>query len=384
MKKMILVFALFLGSSFITMAGDNKYVIGEKMSFNSQVLDEERGIIVYTPKTYDLINQSYPVMYLLDGDEHFHHASGITKFLAENGIIPELIVVAIQNVDRTRDFSPSHLDKFPTSGGAEKFMKFLADELIPFVDKNFRTEPYRILMGHSFGGSFAAYALLTDPQVFNAYISVSPYLLYDDEYTVKLAKKKLKSAYYPSVHFYMTIGDEPDYFASLDEFQDIIKQKSPEGLKFTYVKMEKENHRSNPHLSIYNGLESIFSEWKLPKDAISNGLNAIDKHYQMLTDKYNFKIETPEYVVNALGYNYLYNTKKIDKAITTFKENVKRFPKSANVYDSLGEAYENDNQFEKAEINYQTAVNYAKKVNHPNLSVYLKNLKRMQEKLAVN
>jgi tetratricopeptide (TPR) repeat protein len=291
-----------------------------------------------------------------------------------------MIVVAIQNVDRTRDFSPSHVDKFPTSGGAEKFTQFISDELIPFVNNRFRTESYRILMGHSFGGSFAAYMLLTGPQVFNAYLSISPYLMYDDSYTIKLTKKKLRKEYNPPVQFYMTIGNEPDYFAALDEFVKIVENKSPKGLELTYVKMEKENHGSNPHLSIYNGLEFIFSDWKIPKDAFSKGLAAIDKHYQKLSNEYGFQVQTPELVINALGYNYLLIEKDIDKAIKTFSENVTRFPTSANVYDSLGEALENDSQFENAESNYKKAVDLARKINHPNLSIYEENLKRAKEK----
>jgi Flp pilus assembly protein TadD len=82
-----------------------------------------------------------------------------------------------------------------------------------------------------------------------------------------------------------------------------------------------------------------------------------------------------------LGYNYL-NDKKIDEAIKVFKENVERFPNSANVYDSLGEAYENNNQFAEAEKNYKKAVELAKPQNHQNLGIYKKNLKRMEERLA--
>lgn len=384
MKKMFLALVLLSGIASLSKAGDNQYVIGEKMTIQSNILNEERGIIVYLPETYNLVSQNYPVLYLLDGDAHFHHGSGIVKFLAGNGNIPEMIVVAIQNVDRTRDFSPSHLEQYPTSGGAEKFLQFLGEELIPFVDQQFRTEPYRILMGHSFGGSFAVFAMLSEPTLFNAYISISPYLMYDNLYTVKLTKKELKKVYRPDVMLYMTIGNEPAYFESLDEFRNIVEKQSPEGLKFTLTKMDDENHGSIAHLSIYRGLESIFSGWKLPDDAFSKGLNFVDQHYRSLSEKYNYNIQTPEYVINALGYYFLRQTKEMEKAISTFLENVDRFPNSANVYDSLGEAYENDQQFENAYESYQKAVAYASKVNHPNLSIYEKNLKRMQEKIIQN
>ena len=128
-------------------------------------------------------------------------------------------------------------------------------------------------------------------------------------------------------------------------------------------------------------MESIYSEWKLPKEIYAEGLASIDKHYAYLSEKYGYAVSTPEMTINMLGYNYL-TKKEIDKAIKVFKENVARYPKSANVYDSLGEAFENNNQFAEAEKNYQKAVDIAKPQGQQNLEVFEKNLKRMQEKLA--
>jgi len=320
-------------------------------------------------------------MYLLDGGFHFHHASGIVQFLSRQGLMPEMIVIAITNVDRSRDFSPTHTEKIPTSGGAEKFMKFLSDEMIPFVDGNYRTLSYDILVGHSFGGTFATYALLKEPDIFNAYIAISPFLMYDDDFLVKQAEKKMKNKYNDKVQFFMTVGDEPNYFESLDKFSRIIETNSPEGFDLKYVQMKNENHVSIPHLSIYNGLEWVYADWKIPKDKLKEGLVSIDMHYSYLSEKYGYEIETPEYVINQLGYAYI-GKKELDTAIKIFNENVARFPKSANVYDSLGEAFKKNEQFDKAEKNYKIAVEYAAKEKNPNLNVYEENLKRVQDKLT--
>lgn len=381
MKKIILLIALFLGSLFVVQAGDNWYAIGETISFKSKILNEERSIIVYTPQTYNLSNNSYPVMYLLDGGTHFHHATGIAQFLAANGIIPEMIVVAVKNVDRTRDFSPTHVEERPTTGGAEKFMGYLEEELMPFMNNNYRTFPYEILVGHSFGGEFATYALLNFPDVFNAYIAISPYMMYDDGFVVKEAKTKLKSSYKNDIQFYMTIGNEPDYFATLDEFENIVDSKSPKNFEFSFVKFENDNHGSVPHLSIYKGLESIFDGWKLSTEEFREGLASVDKHYRMLSQKYGYELVTPELTINALGYYYV-NQEDLKEAIKVFKENVKRHPNSANVYDSLGEALETEGQLTEAEKNYGKAVELSRKTMHPNLKIYEQNLERVQKELA--
>jgi predicted alpha/beta superfamily hydrolase len=322
-------------------------------------------------------------LYLLDGGTHFHHATGIVQFLSAQGLIPEMIVVAVQNVDRTRDFSPTKVPERPTTGGAEKFMAYLENELIPFINKNYRAVSYDILMGHSFGGEFAAYALLNRPEVFDAYIAISPYMMYDNSVMIEETKAKLKSDYKNEIQFYMTVGNEPDYFPTLSEFENIVKKKSPKNFKLSYTKFENDNHGSVPHLSIYYGLESIYSGWKLPKEVYLSGLAAIDNHFKNISKKYGYKVETPEGTINQLGYYYL-NKNDRAQAIQVFTENVKRYPLSANVYDSLGEAYENNDQFTEASENYQKACELAKATNHPNLGIYEDNLKRAQLKLAQN
>ena len=122
----------------------------------------------------------------------------------------------------------------------------------------------------------------------------------------------------------------------------------------------------------------IYSDWKLDPEVFKEGLAAIDKHYKKVSKKYDYEIAAPENTINQLGYTYLANN-DFDDAIAVFKENVERFPKSANVYDSLGEAYEKAGQDDLAESNYKKAVEIATKKEHPNLNIYKKNLERVQE-----
>ena len=188
----ILLACILIVSNLNLLAGDgNEVTIGERVTFKSNILNEDRTILVYLPASYSVSDINYTVMYVLDGGFHFHHVSGITQFLSAQGLIPEMIVIAVTNVDRNRDFSPTHVETIPTSGGGEKFLSFLSKELIPFVDRNYRTSPYDVLVGHSFGGTFATYALLTRPDLFSAYIAISPYLMFDDESLVKKSEKKL-------------------------------------------------------------------------------------------------------------------------------------------------------------------------------------------------
>jgi len=105
----------------------------------SKILDEKRRIIVSKPAGYDTNNKRYAVLYLLDGDSHFHHTTGLVEFLSRNNVMPDTLVVAVTNTDRTRDMTPPIETKpanSPTAGGADNFIKFFQDELFPFIESH--------------------------------------------------------------------------------------------------------------------------------------------------------------------------------------------------------------------------------------------------------
>lgn len=379
MNKLLFTAVLIISNLLVAIAGnENSYEIGKRVKLNSGILNEERELIIYIPASYEFSNQDYPVLYLLDGEAHFHHATGIVQFLSSQGLMPEMIVVSVVNTDRNKDFTPTKLSQRHTSGGADKFMDFFQKELFPMMDSKYRTSDYRILMGHSLGGAFATYALLERPSMFNSYISISPYLMYDNNYLIRQTIEKLKPKYDRNIYFYMTVGNEPTYFETLDFFAKTLEEKSPKNLNFKYDKRMEDNHGSSPHLTIYNGLLFIFSDWKLDEETISGGMKAIDKHYKSLSETYGVEMNAPEPFINLLGYRYLAE-KNFEEAIKIFKENVKRYPESSNVYDSLGEAYEKSGNKEKAKENYSKAVALGKKTNSPNLNIYLQNLERVAE-----
>jgi len=345
---------------------------------SSTILEETRYISIYLPDNYMHSESKYPVLYLLDGGAHLQHSNAAADYLSTRGHIPDIIVVAVHNIDRSRDFSPVHVDNIPTSGGAEKFLGFLSEELVPYLDETYRTAGFNILLGHSFGGTFIGYTLLAKPKLFDAFLAVSPYLMFADNLVVNKSSKKLKP-FKDTKYFYMTVGNEEGYFESLEEYASIMKEKAGESVKFKYVKMPEEDHGTTPYLTVFSGLKFIFSGWQLPQELLQGDLKGIDSHYKQISIRYGIKVKTPELVINALGYRYL-QAEDFEKAIATFKTNVERYPGSANVYDSLGEAYENKGDSEQAAKNYQKAVELGEKNGDANLPVFKTNLERVSEK----
>jgi len=150
-------------------------------TFTSQILGERRTFYVHLPADYEQAIFSYPVLYILDayprpstyGISFFDKAKSLEALTAEG--IPPMIIVGIKNKNRVRDMLPVPSDLFAGSGsGADDFLMFLNNELIPFIDKLYRTSDMRILYGRSDSGLFVLYALSKNPLIFDAYISSSP------------------------------------------------------------------------------------------------------------------------------------------------------------------------------------------------------------------
>jgi len=375
-----LFFILLVCFSVSVFPQDNKFNIGDVLTINSEKLGEARKVFVSLPYSYATGRESYPVLYLLDGGAHFQYASGMMNYLGGAGTIPEMIVVAIPNTNRNRDFTPTAVPEQPASGGASKFLSFMEDELIPMINKNYRTAPYRILFGHSLTGMFTIYTMLNKPWLFNAYIAASPYVLYNNNSIVKQTESLLKDKYDAPQCIYITVGNEPDYFAPLEEMTNIFKSKSPEGFSFKYTQMPAENHTTIPVKTINDGISTLFEGWALPDNFPKEGnVELLKKHYKMLSDKFGISFAPSEARVNFAGYQCM-TVGRVNEALDIFKYNIELYPNSANVYDSYGEGLEAASRFDTAEKNYSKAVEMGAAVDDPNLPVYKQHLEAVKGK----
>lgn len=332
-----------------------EYVIGKAIKIRSSVLNEERILLIHLPDGYDQAQTYYPVLYLLDGDSHFHNVTGIVQFFFTRKIAPPMIVVALPNVDRNRDFTPTKVQRRPTSGGGERFLRFIKEEVIPYVDSRYRTHPYRILVGHSLGGMFAINTLLTQPDLFHAYIVISPGLGYDNGYVLNIAPAILENQTSLKKFLYMTLGNEASYVPRLEAFCQILENKAPEDLEWKYTYMRKEDHFSVTHKSIYNGLEALYMDWRVTEALIQKGIDGIQEHYKALSEKFGYEMPVPARVYNLVGYE-LIKAKKIKEAIEVFDLCAKTYPQYWYAYSNLGYCYMIEGNKELAVKNLEKAL----------------------------
>lgn len=353
-------------------------VVHTQHKINSQILGEERTILVRVPANYASGSEKFPVIYMLDAHPPQNAMmAGIIEQQVWGGMMPEMIVVGIQNTNRVRDLTPTETERM-NSGGGENFLKFIETEVIPIIEKNYRTQPFRIFAGHSLGGLTAVYAFVSRPDLFNAYIAASPVLNWDNDFVIKRAEELFKQKRDFKKTMFVALGDEPDYVKGFNSFQDLLKKSKPKNFEYEFQQYKDENHGSVVLRAYYAGLRKIFNGWTPPP---TGSVADLENHYKNLSNKFGYQINIPENLLNQIGYQF-FNANRLPEAIDVFKRNVELYPNSANVYDSLAEAYEKNGQLKQAGENYEKAYKLAKSKGEAQLAQSAKaNFERISDKM---
>jgi predicted alpha/beta superfamily hydrolase len=325
-------------------------VIGTFHKLNSKILNQERRYVLHLPPGYEDSEKSYPVVYLLNGEmtPSFALVAGTLERLSFDQV-PEFILIGIAGRDLPVIPCRSRED-------VDKFLGFITDELIPHVDANYRTEKYRILVGQSNTGLFAIYAMLGEPDVFNACFASSPSIGWCPEFIRERVEEAFSAKDTWNNFLFMIYGgkDIPslvnDY---IGDFVKLLEQKAPSGLVWKLEYLERDGHV--PIASFNNGLLTLFPDFFVSPELESQGLQAINRHFEGLTQRYGFKLETPEEALFSLAYN-LRQKEKRQEAIDVFRVLLERYPRSVRSYFFLAETYLDMGQREGALANYKKAL----------------------------
>ena len=257
MQHKLTVLLLFLCFAVLVSAQD---LPGKPDSLYSTVLKEKRKFRVILPDQYKPGDSSiYEVLYVLDGDWNTKLVNDTRAFLEENNFMPHVITVSILNTDRDRDFTPRQQASLPVSGGAPRFLAFLKDELMPYISKHYPIKDTRTFFGHSFGGLFGLYTLLTEPKLFSSYILADPAFSFTQSYIDSLAKARLP-AVPEGTSLYMTSREGIDgRRMGIDSITDILGHHATAHLHWLSVSYPYETHSTVRIKSIFDGLKFSYS-----------------------------------------------------------------------------------------------------------------------------
>jgi len=240
----------------------------EQRTITASKIGRSYDLFISLPENYSTSKQSYPVLYVLDG-WHFP----LMAFLQENNIysqrMPPVIIVNVGQSPasdamalRAQDFSPTPIPQSlgGGGGGAAAFLDFLEHELIPFIDRTYRTNPTdRGLLGHSMGGKFALYALEQRPSLFQRIVAASPALFADDPLMDNAARHALSALPAP-VRLDLSVGsdDELGFTKTTTAFAHFLDELKPKGLDYRFTVYPGQNHNSVRLVSLPAGLYWVY------------------------------------------------------------------------------------------------------------------------------
>lgn len=353
-------------------------------SIYSNQLKEQRSYWVQLPENYNPKEaEKYPVIVLLDG---FSLENSLNVVYANywGHYLPHMILVGVSNsTHRTRDLTPTQIKMRRGSvmdaetGGAENFTQFLEKELLPHIDKNYSTSPYRTLIGHSYAGLFTINTMLHHNHLFKNYIAIDPSIEWDNQHILKQAEEILKTEDFKGTSLYMSLAAEQLHmfdekvtidnlmadsseftlFArSIVEFSKLIDANKNNGLNFSWNVYPEDLHGTVPLPSMRDGLVFLFDWFQFKHPQRYNNPDTTVEELETLLKKQediytsNLGYKTPpmvEELFNGYGYMNL-QMGQPEKAYLFFKMNIDYYPNSANGYDSMAEYYESQDNFSEA------------------------------------
>ena len=353
--KNILVFLLFTTTLFSQKTVE---------SFKSNTLGQTRQLIIGLPASYEQNpTKKYPVLVLLDGEYLFDPFNGALNYSGYWDDLPETIIVGIsqnRNNERIADSNFDQTNGLPAKKGAD-FFEFIGGELLPYIEKKYRTAPFRIIAGHDTTAGFLNFFLYKDNPLFNAYISLSPELAPEMENRIPLKLSNLKQP----VFYYLSSasGDIKQLKEPIKQLDNNIKQVSNPSLNYQYNEFNNASHYSLVLYSIPNVLYQIFDIYKpISSSEFSEKIVILQSGYvDYLINKYdliakNLGLKIPVRLNNfkaieaAILRNNAYN--ELDKLAEIADKN---YPKSMLASYQLGLMYEKQGDAKRAAQKYQRA-----------------------------
>jgi len=395
MKKISLIYLLVFCLFTVYGQNSNDIVIGKIDSIHSKILNEERGILIHVPEDISE-KKKYPVVYLLDGDDHFDSVTGMLRQMSltyKNEICPKMIVVGIPNANRTnrlRDLTPTKGKPdlwrdsvmISNSGGGENFMSFIEKELIPYINSKYPTQPYRMLIGHSFGGLTVMNTLIHHPNLFDSYVAIDPSMWWNDTKLLNEIKQHKFDEKYDTKSLFLGIANtmgtgmnisnvqkdttiQSRTIRPLLELNTLLNKDAQKKLSYKGKYYENDDHGSVVLITEYDAFRFIFDFYKFKTseeeflDPENNYLEKIVNHYKKLSNVFKINVSPDEGFIDYLGYHRM-EIKNFKQAEDFFKLNVINYPNSHIAFDSLGDLYAVKGEKEKAIENYKKSISLDK------------------------
>jgi predicted alpha/beta superfamily hydrolase/thioredoxin-like negative regulator of GroEL len=360
-QVLLLNLIFFMASFYLFSQQDGEdVVIGKYRVIRSKILNEDRSLLVHLPRDYEGDERHYPVIYMLYGNHvttYFAEAVSVLDTLGPTGRIPNCILVGIMNTNRYRDLLPQTPDGKPT--GIENFTRFLEEEVFPFIDKNYRTKDYRILIGPQAGANFGLYTLFENPDLFNACIINHPFRWQGGRDLILKTAENFFNKNPEFKKFVFITYDDSDTLAKegigyINRFSEMIRIRNPKGFSLV-LNFIPGNDEFLQRLGLREGLKKLFESYPFPEKRPVEKLDDILAFYRELSQEYGFEAEPPELVLTVQG-DGLMERGKVREVIEILKYTMERYPRAANSYIRMANILMENGDLENARDYLQKTV----------------------------
>jgi uncharacterized protein len=256
-------------------------ISGVEFEIDSMTFKAPRRYMVSLPERYHASNRRYPVLYVIDGDFQFQHVSALATNLARMGKIPPMIVIGVATQGQTDylysttwPLAQSDADTRASEyGGADKMLDYLTHELLPKINKQYRTSEQNILAGYSMGGLFAFYSMLQQGP-FQAYLAMSPSLWYDDYSAADKLKSFIETNNQP-VKLFLSLANEEgmgvtEAISVIEKSVENGSDKNTSKWEWQYKHYPDETHYSTALPALYGAMEFLYPKYFSDLDVLLN------------------------------------------------------------------------------------------------------------------
>jgi enterochelin esterase-like enzyme len=282
--------------------------LGVYRKVNSQILDEDRILQVHVPTGYESTEANYPVIYLFYSDWVEGYYSQLVNDLYHLSIdrIPPFILVGVENTYRYRDLLPwpRSADRADEEGFADRFLRALREEIIPFVDAEYRTKPFRVMVGPQAAAVFGVYTLLESPETFQAFILNDP-CRFDFPQGSLCADLAAHASTSASAGTYFAVShaasDDRWDMAMLEELRTNLDRNAVEGFRWR-IDFEADWPFFLAPVNARSALMDLFKDYPFPSVDAVEGWEEIRAHYHRLSQDIGFTVDPPNLVLTQAGH----------------------------------------------------------------------------------
>tara|TARA_R110002033_G_scaffold37974_1_gene77150 strand:+ start:1322 stop:2509 length:1188 start_codon:yes stop_codon:yes gene_type:complete len=343
-KQLLIIILLFCSNIYGQNITDN--IVGSSLLIQSKIMNDEREIQIFLPDGYEDSDITYPVLYILDGQRYFLHAVSLQKSFIEFKQTPEFIIVGIskKTSDRNRNFSVN----------SQKYLDFIKKEVIDHIDNQYRTSEKRMLFGWAFGGGFVIETMTNEPNLFDAYISASPFPL--KEKINEIDNFLTENSSFNKLLFFSSGTNEGVVKDGTNELNLLLIDKAPKTMNWFFRELQGEEHRSTPFTTLYHGIKKYYNYFpelqfnSLEEFSNSGGLDYVYSYYQKRASEFGFSKDLPDWTMFTLTRNAIrandYN--QFNNFVNEFKntEFISRLRVTRAC--SIAEFYLKHNEYDKA------------------------------------